>query len=132
MPDIAARGLLPSSPMDLATHTEGPDVLVVALRADRLDAANVRGFRERMQSLLPGHPRVVLDLDGVGFVDSSGLGALIACLRQAHAQQGDLRLCGLAPSVQALFELVRVHRVFHVHPARDEAVEAFAQAGSAS
>ena len=127
MPDIAARGLLPSSPMDLATHTEGPDVLVVALRADRLDAANVRGFRERMQSLLPGHPRVVL-----GFVDSSGLGALIACLRQAHAQQGDLRLCGLAPSVQALFELVRVHRVFHVHPARDEAVEAFAQAGSAS
>ena len=69
--------------------------------------------------------RVVLDMAGVSFVDSSGLGALISCLRQANSRKGDFRLCELSRTVGALFELMRMHRVFNVHDIRADAVASF-------
>ncbi|NML16170.1 STAS domain-containing protein [Azohydromonas caseinilytica] len=111
--------------MELNGRVEGHDVLVIELREDNLDASNVREFREAVQSLMQDHTRVVLDMAGVKFVDSSGLGALIACLRQLNARRGDLRLCEMSRTVRALFELMRMHRVFNIHDTRAEAVASF-------
>lgn len=111
--------------MELTGRLEGKDTLVIELREDNLDASNVREFRDSMQSLMHDHTRVVLDLSGVRFVDSSGLGALISCLRHVNGRNGDMRLCGLSHTVRALFELMRMHRVFHIHETRAEAVGSF-------
>ena len=54
-----------------------------------------------------------------------GLGALIACQRQLSARQGDLRLCALSQTVRALFDLMRMNRVFSLHASRAEAVASF-------
>jgi len=107
--------------MELTGRLEG-DVLVIALREDNLDASNVQAFRDTVHSLVQNHTRVALDMAGVKFVDSSGLGALISCLRQLNARQGDFRLCNLSITVRALFELMRMHRVFNIQPTREEAV----------
>ncbi len=112
--------------MELNSCIEGPDVLVLALRADNLDAGNVRDFKEAVLTLIQARQRVVLDLSGVKFIDSSGLGALIACLRKLNEQRGDLRLCELSRTVRALFELMRMHRVFGIYATREEAVKSFA------
>lgn len=111
--------------MQLDEHIEGNDVLVVELRVPTLDASNVREFRDSLQALIRDRTRVVLDLSGVRFIDSSGLGALIACLRQLNGRKGDFRLCSMSTTVRALFELMRMHRVFHIHPSREDAVGAF-------
>ena len=76
-------------------------------------------------SLMQDRARVVLDMAGVKFVDSSGLGALISCLRQANGRKGDLRLCEMSRTVRALFELMRMHRVFNIHDTRADAVASF-------
>jgi anti-sigma B factor antagonist len=112
--------------VELTASIEGTDVLVISLGEESLDAGNVRAFREAALALLQGHTRVVLDLGGVQFVDSSGLGALLACLRQANLRRGDLRLCQLTPPVQALFDLMRMHRVLQIRGTRDEAVRSYA------
>lgn len=112
--------------MEVNGRLEGKDILVIELREDNLDASNVREFRDAMQSLMKDHTRVVLDMSGVRFVDSSGLGALISCLRHVNGRKGDLHLCELSRTVRALFELMRMHRVFHIHEHRAEAVAAFA------
>lgn len=112
--------------MELSGRIEGTDVLVIELREDNLDANNVREFRDAAQSLMQDHSRIVLDMAGVKFVDSSGLGALISCLRQTSARKGDLRLCEMSRTVRALFELMRMHRVFQIHATRDEAVRSYA------
>lgn len=112
--------------MELKAQTEGNDVLVVELRETNLDASNVREFRDAVNALIQDRGRVVLDMTGVKFVDSSGLGALISCLRQANGRKGDFKLCSMSTTVRALFELMRMHRVFHIHATRDEAVRAFA------
>jgi anti-sigma B factor antagonist len=111
--------------MDVSGRIEGADVLVVELREDNLDASNVREFRDMALTLMQDRSRIVLDLAGVKFIDSSGLGALISCLRQVNGRQGDLRICNMSATVRALFELMRMHRVFNIHNNRAEAVASF-------
>lgn len=111
--------------MEVTGRIEGNDVLVIDLREDNLDASNVREFRDAVQSLMNERTRVVLDLSGVKFIDSSGLGALISCLRQANGRKGDFRLCEMSRTVRALFELMRMHRVFNIHETRAAAVASY-------
>jgi anti-sigma B factor antagonist len=111
--------------VELLNHIQGHDVLVIQVQEDNLDASNVRDFREGMQKLIQDQTRVVLDMSNLKFVDSSGLGALISCLRDTNGRKGDFRLCNMSRSVLALFELMRMHRVFSIHETAEGAVASF-------
>jgi anti-sigma B factor antagonist len=111
--------------VELLNSIQGDDVLVVQIQDDNLDASNVRDFREGMQILIKDKMRVVLDMSSLKFVDSSGLGALISCLRDTNGRKGDFRLCNMSRSVLALFELMRMHRVFSIHETTEGAVASF-------
>lgn len=112
--------------MDLKSSVEDNNTLVIELRTDNLDASNVREFKDAVQALIHEQNRVVLDMSAVKFVDSSGLGALISCLRLLNTRRGDFKLCAMSKPVRALFELMRMHRVFNIYDARTEAVKSFA------
>ncbi len=101
------------------------DVTVVTLAGAQLDASSVGEFKRNITPVLDEHAQVIFDLSQLGFVDSSGLGALLGCLRQIQARGGDLKLCSMSKSVRALFELVRMHRIFHIFDTQEEAVRAF-------
>ena len=103
------------------------DVVVAIVPVEELDAANAEEFKRDMASLLDGHHKLVLDLSRLRFVDSSGLGAFISCLRKLNAKGGDLKLCGMSTQVRGVFELVRMQRVFDILATREEAVRAFQQ-----
>ena len=110
--------------MQVATDRIG-DVAVAMVPVEELDAGNAAEFKRDMAPLLAAYPKLVLDLSHVRFVDSSGLGAFISCLRQLRGRGGDLKLAGMSKQVRAVFELVRMHRVFDILSTRDEAVRAF-------
>lgn len=110
--------------MELSVETHD-GIAVVTLFVDELDASNSAEFKQRMAPVLAAHRNVVIDLARVRFIDSSGLGAMLSCLRQLRAKGGDLELCGLSKSVRAAFELVRLHRVLDIRPTQAEAIEAF-------
>jgi anti-sigma B factor antagonist len=112
--------------VELVNNIQGGDVLVIQVREDHLDASNVRAFRDGMQALLKDNTRAVLDMSHLKFVDSSGLGALISCLRETNGRKGDFRLSNMSRSVLALFELMRMHRVFSIHETAEGAVASFA------
>ena len=101
------------------------NVAVTAMPVDELDASNAGEFKRDIASVLETNAKLVLDLSRLRFVDSSGLGALISCLRKLNAKGGDLKLCGMSKQVRAVFELVRMHRVFDIVGTREEAVRAF-------
>ena len=110
--------------MDLMCEHIG-DVTVVVLAGAQLDASTAAEFKHNVAPVLAAHSQLVFDLSQLGFVDSSGLGALLSCLRQVQARGGELKLCGMAKSVRALFELVRMHRIFHIFDTPEEAIQAF-------
>ena len=111
--------------MKLLKQIHGDDVLVIAIHEESLDASNVRDFRDSMQKMMHDQTKVVLDMSGLKFVDSSGLGALISCLRDVNSRKGDFRLSTMSRSVLALFELMRMHRVFSIHDTVEGAVSSF-------
>jgi anti-sigma B factor antagonist len=104
-------------------HIDG--VAVVTIPVEELDASNSNEFKRDIAPILQANSKLILDLSRLRFVDSSGLGAMLSCLRQLTAKGGDLKLCSMSPQVRSLFELVRMHRIFDIHPAREDALAAF-------
>jgi anti-sigma B factor antagonist len=101
------------------------DIAIVVIPGKTLDSANSRVFKEQIAPVVAANQKLVFDLSELSFVDSSGLGAILSSLRQANAHGGDLKLCGLSKPVRALFELVRMHRIFDILNTREEAIRAF-------
>jgi anti-sigma B factor antagonist len=101
------------------------DVAVVAVPVSELDAGNTADFKRDMIPVLEANMKVVLDLNGLRFIDSSGLGSFLSCLRKLSAKGGDLKLCRVSKQVRAVIELVRMDRMFDILNTREEAVKAF-------
>lgn len=113
--------------MDIAVQRMG-DVAVAMIPVEDLDAANAADLKRDMAPVIEANMKVVLDLSRLRFVDSSGLGAFISFLRKLNAKGGDLKLCRMSKPVRAVFELVRMHRVFDIFATPEEAARAFAKA----
>ncbi len=92
----------------------------------RLDAASVKGFKETVTSLVKKEIcNIVVDMKDVVFIDSSGLGSLVSCLRIVNSEGGDIRLSSLQNQIRALLELTRMHRVFQIFDDTDTAIKSF-------
>ncbi len=115
--------------MELPLETAGA-IAVVTIPVDELDAGNAGELKRDAAAALGERRYAVFDLSRVRFVDSSGLGAMLSILRGVAARGGDLKLCGLSPQVKATFQLVRLDRIFEIHPRREDAVRAFGDAGA--
>ncbi len=102
--------------MDITADRIG-DAQVLRVNEERIDAAVAIQFKERMRELAGASVgRVVLDLGRVGFVDSSGLGAIVAVMKFL-APAARLELAALSPTVGKVFRMTRMDSVFAIHPA---------------
>jgi len=102
---------------------------IVTVGEPRIDAAVAIQFKDAMRLLTEGGPaRVVLDLSNVAFLDSSGLGAVVAAMKQA-GPGSTLELAGLTPTVEKVFHLTRMDTVFAIHPDVSAVITRLADAG---
>ena len=93
----------------------GANALVIHVNEDRIDAAGAIRFKERMRELVAGsEPLVILDLSQVAFLDSSGLGAVVAVLKMMGPDR-KLELAGLTHTVEKVFRLTRMDTIFSIH-----------------
>ena len=98
------------------------NVLVVHVAEKRVDASKAPAFKDEMTKCIEsGQTQLVLDLSNVDFVDSSGLGAIVACLKQL-GPRGNLAIAGARGAVSRLFTLTRMDKVFALHDTVDSAV----------
>lgn len=66
--------------------------------------------------------KLVVDLTAVPHIDSTGLGALVAAMKQARAAGGDVRVCGLQKEVLSIFGITHLAKVIAVYSSRQEAI----------
>ncbi len=85
-------------------------------------ASAVRMSRVLQEHLDAGETRLVLDLGGLTYVDSPGLGEMLKALKRAREAGGDLRLCGLYGYVLRIFEMTGLDKVLAVYATRQEAL----------
>ncbi|MFG2720107.1 STAS domain-containing protein [Streptomyces sp. NPDC048416] len=88
-----------------------------------LDYASATGLRELIPTiaLRPGQ-RLVLDLGGMDFCDSSGVSALIAAHNHAHAAQADAALAAVPANTLRILRIVGLDQIFPLYPDADTAV----------
>ena len=113
--------------MNLQIEDKGAAILLEVLE-ERLDAHNSGDLKTQMLKLFEeGKHNIVVDLQAVRFVDSSGLGALVSGFKNASSRNGSLKLTGLQLQVKSMFELTRLHRVFEIFTDTEEALASFQQ-----
>lgn len=101
--------------------SRGIEPQVIAVGEARIDAAVAIQFKDAMRATLsPSARRVILDLSTVEFIDSSGLGAIVAAMK-AIAPGQRLDLAGLTPMVAKVFHLTRMDTIFALYPTLEEA-----------
>lgn len=100
----------------------GEPVALVVVTGD-VDLSSAADLRAACDAALADRPAVlVVDFTGVPFIDSTGLGALIAAARKADAHDGEVRIAGAVGMVTRLLQLAGVERVLPLYPTREAAM----------
>lgn len=97
----------------------------VIIPSGSLDATAVESVRTQVTAWWDAHPElksIVVDLAGVGFMDSSGLGALIGIVKRTAARGGDVTLARPKPSVKLVLEITRANKIFTICATMEEAL----------
>lgn len=108
------------------TIEEQAGVAIALVPAPSFTAAACADFLADLNQQLVSGRDLILDLAGVEFIDSAGLGSILSCLRRISVASGHLRLCNLSPMVRRMFEMVRMHRLLDIDETREDSLAALA------
>lgn len=107
--------------MQITCEEREAGVVVVACRG-ALESATVAKLKSALKPWLTATPRhVVIDATALEFIDSTGLGVLLALQRQTQRGGGSLRICAPSRDVTAILEMTKLARVLAVTPTVDAA-----------
>ena len=98
-------------------------VAVVEIKG-RLAAESVEDLRNAFLKLFADHRRFVFDLAGMDYLDSTGLGAIVFCLKSCTEFNGTFKLANLTDKPRMIFEITKAYRIFDIYDSLEEAINA--------
>ncbi len=103
-------------------------VAVVAMEGRIVLGEESTALREKVKSLLAsGEKKIILNMYNVTYIDSSGLGALVAAHTSARSQGASLKLCNLGAKFQEILQVTKLVTVFEVFPTELAAITSFSK-----
>jgi anti-sigma B factor antagonist len=106
---------------EMDAKTEG-DKAILAVRGS-VDLTTAPALRTRLAELIDdGHTCIVVDLTDTDFLDSTGLGALVAALKRLRVKDGEIRVVCTSGHVRKVFEITSLDRVFGMHESLEAAL----------
>lgn len=107
--------------LSVTSRQEG-DRTVISV-AGEIDVYTAPSLRERLNELVAsGHYDLVVDMEGVEFLDSTGLGVLVGGLKRVRSHDGSLRLVCAQEKILKVFRITGLTKVFPIHPTLAEAL----------
>jgi anti-sigma B factor antagonist len=103
------------------------NVIVVSFdKVNRLNALVSEPVKEELKSYFnKPNTRMILNLDGVNFIDSSGFGVFLSIMKVASNNYGTFKICSVHPEVMELFKLLQLHNVFEIFSNQDDCLKSF-------
>lgn len=103
---------------------DGTTIIVLTL-SGHLDLTTAWEFSAKLQNCIANiTPHIVINLSQVDFIDSSGLTALVAGMRETAKSGGSFRICNIDPEVKRIFELTMMNYVLAIFATEEEALQA--------
>jgi len=120
-------GYLPAQPLQIRcemVHRQNARACWILHVLGSVDSRTSEELLEKIEQLLgAGHQsRLIVDLDGVAHMDSSGVGALLAGLRDSQDRQARFTLCGLRKPLHDILERTRLAALFEIRPTVEQAL----------
>ena len=106
-------------------HFEPIDNIMKVSLDGRLVAACSDEFKATMMDRLKDQKSIILDLEKMAHIDSSGLGALVSVLQWVNSTGGTIKLACLQPRPRIVFDITKVYRVFDIYDTVEAAVASF-------
>jgi anti-sigma B factor antagonist len=106
----------------LHVDREGTVVRLSVSGCEAIDSANAAAVKARALELLKGASDVVVDLSGVEFLDSAGVGVLVGLFKNSRLHGGRARFCGLSPGVRSVLALIQLDRIFEIYDDAEAAI----------
>src|SRR5580692_3963695 len=100
-------------------------VTIVACSGRIVFGEESSGLRESLKNLLNGTKKIVLNLSGVSYIDSGGLGTLVGVYSSARAAGADIKLTGLGQRLRDVLQITKLVTVFEVYDTEQEAIATF-------
>jgi anti-sigma B factor antagonist len=100
------------------------DVVILEIYG-RLNAANVHLLQKKFQDFCPGENYFIFDLAQLEYLDSTGLGGIVSCLKTASSNNGDVKIACLQNKTKMVFEITRAYKIFDIFEDVDSALAAF-------
>jgi anti-sigma B factor antagonist len=88
-------------------------------------------LRDTMKKLISESSQIVLNLSGITYIDSGGLGTLVALYTTAHNAGGSVKLANLTQRVGDLLQVTKLLTVFEVYDSQEKAIESFRKGAAA-
>lgn len=102
------------------------DVVIIVLDGDMVGGPDATFLSEKFHALIgEGRNRLLLDMKHVNYMNSSGLGILIAGVTTVRNSGGDLKLVHLAKKLKDLLQITKLHQIFEIYENEDEAIGSF-------
>jgi anti-sigma B factor antagonist len=101
------------------------DIAVVRCRGRIVFGEEADDLRRVVLSLLKETQRIVLNLVSIEYIDSSGLGTLVASFISARHRGAEIKFAALSPRARRLLTITRVDRLFEVYDSTEEAIKSF-------
>ncbi|HXW91427.1 MAG TPA: STAS domain-containing protein [Terriglobales bacterium] len=112
--------------MNLKMETRQADgVTIVSCTGRIVFGEESNALRDYLKRTLSSSRSIVLDLTGISYIDSGGLGALVGVYSSARSQGADIKLTGLGPRVRDVLQITKLVTVFEAYDSEQQAVAAF-------
>jgi len=113
--------------MEIVENKQG-NVNVLSL-SGRLDAYSATEVEKKLDSLIEAsQTRLVIDLEKLEYISSSGLRVFLASLKKVKKQQGDMKLACMKPFIKEVFDIAGFSQLFNIFDTQEAAVTAFSEA----
>jgi anti-sigma B factor antagonist len=118
--------------MQLSLNTRTKDgVLIVDCHGRIVFGEESAMLRDTIRKLISENKRIVLNLSGVNYIDSGGLGTLVSLYTTAHNSGGAIKLCNLTQRVGDLLQVTKLVTIFEVYDSEEQALESFRKGAAA-
>jgi anti-sigma B factor antagonist len=112
--------------MNLKIETRQADgVTIVSCHGRIVFGEEATALRDSLKNVLTSTRQVVLNLAGVSYIDSGGLGTLVGVYSSARAAGADIKLTGLGQRLRDVLQITKLATVFEVYDGEQEAIAAF-------